>query len=109
MSTATMTNRHQTTPLSLGRASATRLAPSQQRRWLEVTAGRVWLTRSGAGLQGDDVWLAAGERHPLPAGTEWVAEGWPEAQARLIGESASAGGSRPASLWRAAWPKLRLI
>ena len=102
MDTATMTNRHQTTQLSLARSQAARLARSAQSRCLKVTAGRVWLTRSGAGPEGDDVWLSAGEGLALPAGTEWVAEGWPEAQAEVVGEAPR----KPASAWLAAWPKL---
>ena len=102
MDTATMTYGHRTTPLALARSRAVRLAPSAQPRWLQVTAGRVWLTRSGAGPEGDDVWLSAGEGLALPAGTEWVAEGWPEAQAEVVGEAPR----KPASAWLAAWPKL---
>ena len=102
MDTATMTYGHRTTPLALARSQAVRLAPSARPRWLQVNAGRIWLTRSGAGLEGDDIWLSAGERLQLPAGTEWVAEGWPEAQAELTGEV-----TRPTFAWLAARPKLR--
>jgi hypothetical protein len=102
MDCSTMTNGHQTTQLSLPRSQAARLAVGARPRCLKVTAGRVWLTRSGAGPEGDDVWLSAGERMALPAGTEWVAEGWPEAQAELVGEAPRT----PVSAWLAAWPKL---
>lgn len=72
-----------------------RLAPRQARRlpaaahtrWLAVEAGRVWLTRSEQRLEpGQDHWLVAGERLPLPAGSEWVAEGWPEASVLVLEE-----------------------
>jgi hypothetical protein len=102
MDTTTMTNAHQTSALSLSRSRAARLAPSAQARHLRVTAGRVWLTRSGAGPEGEDVWLSAGESLCLPAGTEWVAEGWPEARAELTGGAPT----KPAFAWFAAWPKL---
>jgi len=104
MNTATMTNGHQTTQLALAPSRAARLASSAHARCLQVTSGRVWLTRSGAGLEGDDVWLSAGDQMPLPAGTEWVAEGWPEAHAEVVG-----GVPRPAFGWLAAWPKLRAV
>lgn len=69
--------------------SARRLAPAPAMRWLAVEQGRVWLTRSqpclDAGQDSDqDVWLAAGDRLPLPPGSEWVAEGWPEAQVVVL-------------------------
>ena len=65
---------------------ARRLPAAPVTRWLAVEEGRVWLTRSqqaGPWLP-EDVWLRAGERLPLPAGSEWVAEGWPEARIVLM-------------------------
>jgi len=82
-----MTITHQTSApweWPLAAATARRLPAADTPRWLQVTAGRVWLTQSGAGLEGDDIWLAAGERHALPAGSEWVVEGWPEARVELL-------------------------
>lgn len=86
MNTATMTSSHQSAPWewALEARAATRLPAALLPRWLLVTTGRVWLTRSGAGLEGGDVWLEAGERHALPAGSEWVVEGWPEARVALL-------------------------
>ncbi|MFY9512464.1 MAG: DUF2917 domain-containing protein [Rubrivivax sp.] len=86
MSTAAMTSSHQSAPWewTLEAQAATRLPALPQLRWLHVTAGRVWLTRTGAGLEGGDVWLDAGERHALPAGSEWVVECWPEAKLSLL-------------------------
>lgn len=69
--------------------TASRLAPAPRPRWLRVRQGRVWLTRSGrpgarpAG-PGEDIWLGPDERIALPAGSEWVAEGWPEASIELL-------------------------
>jgi Protein of unknown function (DUF2917) len=57
---------------------------AQQPQWLWVHEGRVWLTRGNGEHEGDDVWLEPGERHLLPAGTRWVAEGWPSARVSLV-------------------------
>jgi len=86
MNTTTMTSSHQSAPWewTLDSATATRLDAISLPRWLLVTSGRVWLTRSGAGLEGGDVWLDAGERQLLPAGSEWVVEGWPQARVALL-------------------------
>jgi hypothetical protein len=87
MNSCSMTNVHQSAApweWTLAPASATRLAAAGQARWLLVTGGRVWLTQSGAGPQGGDIWLEAGERHRLPAGSEWVAEGWPFARVAVL-------------------------
>ena len=85
--------------------SATRLAAEGHARWLAVTEGRVWLTQSGVGPDGEDVWLAAGERHLLPAGTEWVVEGWPQARIELL--EAPAPRLSAAPRWRVWPPALR--
>lgn len=70
---------------------AQRLPAAATARWLAVEQGRVWLTRSQRALEpGEDVWLQAGERLPLPAGSEWVVEGWPEARVVLL-EAPQAG------------------
>lgn len=86
MNAPAMTFQHQSAPWEwpLARASATRLAPVDTPRWLLVTAGQVWLTQTGAGLAGGDIWLRAGERHALPAGSEWVVEAWPEGRVALL-------------------------
>jgi hypothetical protein len=99
MKTSPMMNQHQIPApweWSLARASATRLRPCAVPRWLRVSAGRAWLTQSGGGPQSDDVWLSAGQRHLLPAGTDWVAEGWPEARVEVL-EAPSRGLSATAS------------
>lgn len=68
----------------LGRGAATRLDASAAPRWLVVNAGRAWITRTGAGPYGDDVWLSAGERLALPEGSEWVIEAAPHARLMLL-------------------------
>jgi hypothetical protein len=71
--------------------SARRLQAAPAMRRLAVEAGRVWLTRSQVALEpGEDVWLSAGQSLLLPAGSEWVVEGWPEARVTV---QASADGA----------------
>ena len=80
-----------------------RLAPAGRARWLVLECGRVWLTRSAHSLQtGDDVWLAPGDRLLLPAGSEWVAEAWPEARWVLLEAPQRADGAGRAfgEAWR---------
>ena len=90
MSPSAMTNDHDCAARApwqwcLTSRSARRVAPAAGLRWLAVEQGRVWLTRSQQSLDGaDDIWLNAGDRLPLPPGSEWVAEGWPEAQVVLL-------------------------
>lgn len=83
-------------------AGATRLAAAGHARWLRVAEGRAWLTRTGAGLPGGDVWVQAGQRHLLPAGTEWVVEGWPRARVELLQAAPPRRVSAP-SPGRRAW------
>lgn len=96
MAANTMTNAHDTSGATpwlwrLDSRRAQRLAATPALRWLAVEQGRVWLTRSQRALQpAEDVWLSAGERLPLPPGSDWVAEGWPEA--RVVVLQAPAGG-----------------
>jgi hypothetical protein len=69
----------------LSSRAAQRLRAAPALRWLAVEEGRVWLTRSQQALEpGEDIWLSAGQRLPLPAGSEWVAEGWPEARVVVL-------------------------
>jgi hypothetical protein len=108
MSPSRMTNVHQSTapwewPLEAARA--TRVDAEARPRWLAVTSGRAWLTRSGAGVEGGDVWLEAGERHLLPAGSEWVVEGWPQARVELLEEPKRCALSAGARRWRV-WPSV---
>lgn len=81
---------------ALPRATARRLPQAPAARWLAVTEGRVWLTRSGQALEpGEDIWLSAGEHLLLPAGSEWVVEGWPQARVAML-EAPRADLSAPA-------------
>ncbi len=90
MTTATMTNPHDGSRLApwlwaLDAHQAQRLRAAPAARWLAVEEGRVWLTRSQRALEpGEDVWLSAGQRLPLPAGSEWVVEGWPAAKVVVL-------------------------
>jgi hypothetical protein len=100
-----MTSAHQTTApweWPLAPAQVTRVVAGRRPRWLAVIEGRAWLTQSGAGPHATDVWLAAGERHLLPAGSEWVVEGWPQARVVVL-EAPPPRVSAAASRWRA-WP-----
>lgn len=96
MAAPMMTNAHDTSGVQpwqwrLDSRRAQRLAPAPALRWLAVEEGRVWLTRSQRSLQPpEDLWLSAGDRVPLPPGSDWVAEGWPEA--RVVVLQAPAGG-----------------
>ncbi len=61
---------------ALPAGSATRLPATQAPRWLTVTSGTAWLTRTGGGAdRDDDRWLSAGAGVALPPGSEWVIEG----------------------------------
>jgi hypothetical protein len=91
MATPSMKIAHDTsTPVAVAVAAvvARRAAAARRRRqlrWLAVEEGRVWLTRSQQALEpGEDIWLSAGQHLPLPAGSEWVAEGWPEASVVVL-------------------------
>ena len=92
---------------TLAPSGALRVPAAGRTRWLLVTAGRAWLTRTGAGVEGGDVWLAAGERHALPAGSEWVVEGWPQARLALLEAPARRLGIDLSAVLRRAWPRRR--
>lgn len=85
-------------------ARATRVPAARHPRWLRVAEGRAWLTRTGAGVPGGDVWLEQGQRHRLPAGSEWVVEGWPRARLELL--EAAPRRASATSVPRRAWPWL---
>jgi len=90
MNTVSMTKPHgKSSPgpwqWQLSSQTVRRFKPAPGARWLAVEDGRVWLTRSQRELEaGEDVWLQAGDRHLLPPGSEWVAEGWPEASVLML-------------------------
>ena len=87
INTSLMTTTHQTDvqPWVWPLQGASRLTAMPEARWLVVGEGQVWLTRSEqhAGLS-DDIWLSRGQRHRLPAGSEWVIEALPQAQLELL-------------------------
>lgn len=91
MNARLMTNSYQEMPWvwCFTPRTARRIAAERHARWLVVVEGEVWLTQSGAGLEGKDIWLTAGQSHYLPAGVEWVAEGWPKACVELLEAPAS--------------------
>ncbi|MFG6460225.1 DUF2917 domain-containing protein [Roseateles sp. DXS20W] len=85
-----------TTRLAPGQALT--LAAARAPRRLVVTAGRLWLTVSGASA---DHWLCAGEGLTLAARQEVVVEAWPEASFQLLQPAAQQQAvAKPARGWR---------
>jgi hypothetical protein len=82
---------------------AERIDAAREARWLVVRDGEVWLTRTLARGQAEDIWLARGARVRLPAGSAWVAQGWPRARAELLLEPPPLSAARLSSLLRAWW------
>jgi hypothetical protein len=88
-----------------------RVVAGSRGRWLQARQGRLWLTRSGGGdAREADVWLGAGERHWLPAGSDWLIEGWGDAAFVLLeppparaARTASPAAPRAASAPRFPW------
>jgi hypothetical protein len=91
---------------ALPAGNATRLTAEARPRYLAVTRGMAWLTRTGA-EPGDDRWVAAGGGMLLPEGSEWVVEGRDGAAFALyqLPLSAAAGPS-PLAWLRSAWQRL---
>jgi len=85
ISVMTETQRTDIQPWVWPLCGVSRLKATREVRWLVVDEGRVWLTRSQrhAGLN-DDIWLGPGQRHRLPAGSEWVVEAQPNARLELL-------------------------
>ena len=93
---------------SLPAGNATRLTAEARPRYLAVTGGVAWLTRTGDGAEpSEDRWISAGGGMWLPAGSEWVVEGRASAAFALYQLPLSAA-ARPSPLaWlRAAWQRL---
>ncbi|MDZ5460849.1 DUF2917 domain-containing protein [Azohydromonas lata] len=83
---------------TLSRRQARRLAATRHRRFLRVLEGELWVTPSaGARSASEDLWLRAGQRLELPAGVEFVAEGWRDSRFELL----LAPG--PVAAWSAQW------
>ncbi|MCL4696812.1 MAG: DUF2917 domain-containing protein, partial [Burkholderiaceae bacterium] len=68
-----------------------RIGPAPVPRWIDVAAGRVWLTPTRRDDLAADHWLAEGERLALPPGSEWLLEAWPSARV-AVHEAPPAGG-----------------
>lgn len=87
--------------------AVTLVAERAQVLW--VHEGRVWLTRRCEQGSPDDVWLAAGERWLLPAGSEWVAEASPSASVSLVLAAPQAVSRGGVGAWLrsrlAGWPR----
>jgi hypothetical protein len=64
----------------LGRGEVRRIEAAPVARWIDVAAGRVWLTPTRDDDRAVDHWLAEGERLALPAGSTWLLEAWPTAR-----------------------------
>jgi hypothetical protein len=90
MNSQLMTSAQQSTPSSnalwgLDGGEALRLDIGPGARQLQVTEGRLWLTREGTPESpSEDIWLAAGESVTLASGGEWVAEGWGATHFQLL-------------------------
>jgi hypothetical protein len=62
---------------AIGSGEALRLDIGPGERELQVTQGRLWLTREGTrDAPAQDLWLSAGDTVALDSGSEWVIEGW---------------------------------
>lgn len=88
---------------SLARHKAVTLAADGEARALWVHEGRVWLTRQCATATPQDVWLEAGQSQLLPAGTEWVAEAWPQARVSVVQAAQAVIKPRATSPWATPW------
>jgi hypothetical protein len=82
----TQRSRNASAPVwTLAHRQARRLAAARQTRWLRVLEGEIWLTPSSTARRAsEDLWLRAGQRLELPAGVEFVAEGWRDSRFELL-------------------------
>ena len=101
-----MTQTHQANspfvwPLAERQAVTLGADPATRQLW--VHEGRVWLTRRCEGGTPQDVWLDAGQSHTLPAGTEWVAEAWPQARVSVVQAAPAVIKSRVWPSWLLPW------
>lgn len=77
MSSSSMTVLQQSAAWPLPAGEALRLDVGPGDRDLQVTQGRLWLTRAGTPeTPAEDLWLQAGDTVALASGSEWVIEGW---------------------------------
>ena len=69
--------------LTPGEVLHLRIRPGARR--LEVTDGRVWLTRMPTGVAPEeDIWLGAGDSVELPSGTDILLDAHPHGSFRLL-------------------------
>jgi hypothetical protein len=90
MNSQLMTSTQQSTARSmalwaLGGGEALRLDVGPGARALQVTEGRLWLTREGTPQSPpEDIWLTAGDIMALDSGSQWVLEGWGATRFQLL-------------------------
>jgi hypothetical protein len=89
MNTQLMTQAQESTSASalwtIDDGEAMRLTIGPGERDLQVTTGRLWLTREGTASQpAEDLWLSAGDTLSMASGTEWVVEGWGTTHFQLL-------------------------
>ena len=117
MNTLAMLNPHQdSTPWvwALHHHAATTLAADSAPRWLRVDAGCLWATARQEAHRGsaapEDIWLRTGDSLALPAGSEWVLQGWPQARLSLLVAAPvvlNRGGTFFSAFFLAFWRRLR--
>ena len=115
MNTTSMNERHQSPApwaWQLAEREAATLASQSVPRWLQVEEGCVWLTPLHAHAHSPDVWLQAGERLELPAGSAWVLQAWPQARMSLLAPPTLVAAPVPAvaaarppvrAWWQSSW------
>lgn len=105
MATSLMTSSQRARRLAEG--AAERIEATAAARTLLVTRGRLWATRTDGGEDpSSDVWLAPGDRLLMPAGAEWVVEGWPGA-AYTLSEAPRPARFNVWAIAAAAWRRSR--
>jgi hypothetical protein len=95
-------------PLGPREAVTLKAEPSARALW--VHEGRVWLTRRCKAGTAEDIWLEAGQAQALPAGSEWVAEAWPQATVSVLQEGPDSISREAGHGWSALlswWPARR--
>lgn len=118
MNSQLMTSKQESTPAAhalwaLGGGEALRLDIGPGLRELQVTEGRLWLTREGTpDSPPEDIWLAAGDSITLASGSQWVAEGWGATRFQLLVPPQTCVAAhrrlKPWSSWRRALPSSQL-
>lgn len=99
MKTQLMTQAQESTPAAalwtVEDGEAMRLDIGPGARELQVTAGRLWLTREGTAQRpAEDLWLSSGETVALEHGSEWVVEAWGTVHFHLMVPPAACASQR---------------